>query len=93
MLSGLDPVDLHHIVVNTWEPSVTSEQNVVLISIASMIDPSMAPPGKHTLHAYLPATVQTSDDHMVNNPANKLALAVRTTPPVITLVSLKCQRT
>ena len=29
---------------------------MVLISIASVEDPSLAPPGKHTLHAYLPAT-------------------------------------
>ena len=29
-------------------------QNVVLISIASVADPSLAPAGKHTLHAYLP---------------------------------------
>lgn len=28
----------------------------MLISIPSVIDPSMAPPGKHSLHAYLPAT-------------------------------------
>ena len=31
-------------------------QNVVLISIASVVDPSLAPEGKHTLHAYYPAT-------------------------------------
>ena len=31
-------------------------QNVVLISLASVLDPSLAPAGKHTLHAYLPAT-------------------------------------
>lgn len=31
-------------------------QNVVLISIASVMDPSLAPAGKHSLHAYLPAT-------------------------------------
>jgi len=31
-------------------------QNVVLISIASVMDPSLAPEGKHCLHAYLPAT-------------------------------------
>ena len=42
--------------VNTWEHGVDSEQNVVLISIASVVDPSLAPKGKHTLHAYLPAT-------------------------------------
>lgn len=53
---GLEGLELHHIVVNTWEHGVDSEQNVVLISIASVMDPSLAPKGKHTLHAYLPAT-------------------------------------
>ncbi|CAD7702081.1 unnamed protein product [Ostreobium quekettii] len=54
--SGLDDVDLHHIIVNSWENGVDSEQNVALISIASVIDPDFAPPGKHSLHAYVPAT-------------------------------------
>ncbi|EFN55141.1 hypothetical protein CHLNCDRAFT_35537 [Chlorella variabilis] len=51
-------LELHHIVVNSWDApgGVTAEQNVVLVSIASVIDPSLAPAGKHTLHAYLPAT-------------------------------------
>lgn len=57
VLTGLSPdLELHHIVVNSWEPAVDSEQNVVLISIASVKDPKLAPEGKHTLHAYLPAT-------------------------------------
>lgn len=54
--AGLGDLELHHIVVNTWDHGVDSEQNVVLISIASVIDPALAPKGKHTLHAYLPAT-------------------------------------
>ena len=54
--AGLEDLELHHIVVNTWENGVDSEQNVVLISIASVMDPGLAPRGKHTLHAYLPAT-------------------------------------
>jgi len=41
---------------NTQEGGVDAEQNVVLISIASVADPAMAPAGKHCLHAYLPAT-------------------------------------
>ena len=52
---GLEDVGLHHIVVNSWD-DIDGEQNVVLISIPSVMDPSLAPPGKHTLHAYLPAT-------------------------------------
>lgn len=35
---------------------VDTEQNVVLISIASVADPGLAPEGKHSLHAYYPAT-------------------------------------
>ena len=54
--AGLDNLELHHIVVNSWEHGVDAEQNVVLISIASVMDPNLAPKGKHTLHAYTPAT-------------------------------------
>jgi phytoene dehydrogenase-like protein len=35
---------------------VDAEQNVVLISIPSVADPTLAPSGKHTLHAYYPAS-------------------------------------
>jgi phytoene dehydrogenase-like protein len=46
----------HHIVVNDWGKGVTAPQNVVAVSIASVFDPSLAPPGKHVIHAYTPAT-------------------------------------
>ena len=52
----MDTPELHHIVVNSWDGGVDAEQNVVLVSIPSVLDPRMAPPGKHTLHAYVPAT-------------------------------------
>lgn len=50
------PSDLacHHIVVNDWDKGVRAPQNVVLISIPSILDPSLAPPGKHTIHVYTP---------------------------------------
>jgi phytoene dehydrogenase-like protein len=44
----------HHIIVNDWERGVTAEQNVVLVSIPSILDPSLAPPGKHVIHVYTP---------------------------------------
>lgn len=44
----------HHIVVNDWEKGVTAPQNVVLVSIPSLIDPSLAPAGKHVIHVYTP---------------------------------------
>lgn len=33
---------------------VEAPQNVVLVSIASVLDPSLAPSGKHVIHAYTP---------------------------------------
>ncbi|MES1022840.1 NAD(P)/FAD-dependent oxidoreductase [Gloeocapsa sp. BRSZ] len=44
----------HYIVVNDWELGVTAPQNVVLISIPSLLDPSLAPAGKHVIHVYTP---------------------------------------
>jgi phytoene dehydrogenase-like protein len=52
---GLPPdLACHYIVVNDWEKGVTAPQNVVLVSIPSLLDPSLAPPGKHVIHAYTP---------------------------------------
>ncbi|KAG6406380.1 hypothetical protein SASPL_133980 [Salvia splendens] len=51
-----DDVGIHHIVVNEWERGVDADQNVVLISIPSILSPDLAPPGKHLLHAYTPGT-------------------------------------
>lgn len=50
------PEDLacHYIVVNDWEKGITAPQNLVLVSIPSVLDPSLAPAGKHTLHVYTP---------------------------------------
>ncbi|MGF1458701.1 MAG: phytoene desaturase family protein [Leptolyngbyaceae cyanobacterium] len=44
----------HHIVVNDWDAGVTAPQNVVLVSIPSRLDPSVAPLGKETIHVYTP---------------------------------------
>ncbi|MEO1520983.1 MAG: NAD(P)/FAD-dependent oxidoreductase [Cyanobacteria bacterium J06633_2] len=53
--SGL-PSDLacHHIVVNDWDKAISAPQNVVLISIPSILDPALAPDGKHSIHVYTP---------------------------------------
>lgn len=50
------PEDLHchYIVVNDWNQGVTAPQNVVVMSIPSVLDPTLAPPGKHTIHVYTP---------------------------------------
>ena len=51
------PTDLpcHHMFVNNWEQGITAPQNVVAISIPSLLDPSLAPPGKQVIHVYTPA--------------------------------------
>ncbi|WP_392533818.1 phytoene desaturase family protein [Nostoc sp. C117] len=44
----------HYVVVNNWELGVMAPQNVVVISIPSTLDSSLAPPGKHVIHVYTP---------------------------------------
>ncbi|BAZ52836.1 amine oxidase [Nostoc sp. NIES-4103] len=44
----------HYIVVNDWEMGITAPQNLVLVSIPSLLDASLAPPGKHVIHVYTP---------------------------------------
>jgi carotene isomerase len=54
---GLSPdLACHHLVVNDWERGITAPQNVVAISIPSLLDPSLALSGKHVVHVYTPAT-------------------------------------
>ena len=49
-----DDLEIHHIYVEDWSKGVTAEQNMVLVSIASVLDPTLAPDGKHVIHAYTP---------------------------------------
>ncbi|MBN8563310.1 MAG: NAD(P)/FAD-dependent oxidoreductase [Leptolyngbya sp. UWPOB_LEPTO1] len=51
---SLDHLACHHIVVNDWSLGITAPQNVVLISIPSLLDRALAPPGKHAIHVYTP---------------------------------------
>ncbi|NEQ98814.1 MAG: NAD(P)/FAD-dependent oxidoreductase, partial [Cyanothece sp. SIO2G6] len=57
---GIDATNLpdnlacHYIVVNDWSLGIDAPQNVVLISIPSLLDPSLAPAGCHTIHVYTP---------------------------------------
>mmetsp|Transcript_12021 Transcript_12021/g.28767 ORF Transcript_12021/g.28767 Transcript_12021/m.28767 type:complete len:580 (+) Transcript_12021:98-1837(+) len=61
--SGLPPVASEDFpaqwaVVRDWDlpEGVEAPRNIVLCSMPSLIDPSLAPEGKHVLHAYVPAT-------------------------------------
>lgn len=50
------PADLesHYSVINQWD-DIEAPQNHVIISIPSVLDPSMAPEGCHVVHAYAAA--------------------------------------
>eukprot|EP01041_Mallomonas_annulata_P006900 gene6900-14008_t len=50
------PLDLesHYTVINQWE-KIDAPQNHVIISIPSTLDPNLAPPGCHVIHAYAAA--------------------------------------
>jgi len=47
--------------LDSWERGVAAPRNLVLVSVASLLDPSLAPPGKHCVHAYVPATEPFED--------------------------------
>jgi phytoene dehydrogenase-like protein len=50
---------LNYVSVKSWDLGVDAPQNIALISIPSVVDPSVAPDGYIVLHAYAPAT----EDH------------------------------
>ena len=53
--TGLDDLPIHTVWVGDWERGITAERNAVVVSIPSVLDPAMAPAGRHVLHAYTPA--------------------------------------
>jgi phytoene dehydrogenase-like protein len=50
-----DDLECHHSVLNFDQP-VTDEQNMSIISIPTVFDPSLAPEGYHIVHAYTAAS-------------------------------------
>ncbi|MGL5807772.1 MAG: phytoene desaturase family protein [Xenococcaceae cyanobacterium] len=44
----------HYIVVNDWNLGISTPQNVIVVSIPSVLDSSLAPAGKHVIHVYTP---------------------------------------
>ena len=52
----LSDLQCHYIFVKDWELGITAPQNLVLISIPSVLDSSLAPPGKHSIHVYTPGS-------------------------------------
>ncbi len=55
---GLEGLTGHHVVVHDAERDITEPGNTCMISIPSVWDSNLAPPGHHALHAY---TLEPSD--------------------------------
>ena len=47
----------HHIIVENWD-ELENERGVVFISIPTLLDSSLAPNGKHIIHAFTPSSIQ-----------------------------------
>lgn len=55
-----EELELHYSVLN-FDEDVTAEQNLVIISIPTVVDPSLAPEGYHIVHAYTAASENFAD--------------------------------
>lgn len=49
---GLEDLTIHHVVVHDTDKDITAPGNTCMISIPSVLDPSLAPDGYHVVHAY-----------------------------------------
>jgi phytoene dehydrogenase-like protein len=56
-------IEMHHSVLN-FNEDITQEQNLVIISIPTVADPSLAPEGYHIVHAYTAASENFKDWEM-----------------------------
>ncbi len=46
----------HHLILDEWE-EMEKEQGVIFVSIPTLLDPSLAPNGKHIVHAFTPSSM------------------------------------
>ena len=51
-----DNFNCHHIIVENWD-ELESEKGVIFVSIPTLLDPSLAPEGKHIVHAFTPSSM------------------------------------
>jgi prolycopene isomerase len=47
----------HHLLLEDWA-DMEAEQGVVFVSIPTLLDPSLAPPGRHIVHTFTPSDIQ-----------------------------------
>jgi len=55
-----DDLGCHHLIVNNFT-DIEAEQNVCIVSIPSVFNPSLSPPGKFLVHAYCAANESYSN--------------------------------
>jgi len=51
-----DTFNCHHIIVENWD-ELESEKGVIFVSIPTLLDSSLAPEGKHIVHAFTPSSI------------------------------------
>lgn len=49
--------DCHHILLESWERMEESE-GTIFVSIPTLLDPSLAPPGHHIIHTFTPSWIE-----------------------------------
>ena len=50
-------LNCHHIIVENWD-ELENERGVIFISIPTLLDSSLAPDGKHIIHAFTPSSIE-----------------------------------
>ncbi|MEN9212890.1 MAG: carotene isomerase [Thermostichus sp. DG02_3_bins_51] len=48
--------DCHHILLEDWH-HLEAEQGTIFVSIPTLLDPDLAPPGRHIVHAFTPSWI------------------------------------
>ncbi len=52
-----DGFHCHHLLLERWE-EMEAEQGVVFVSMPTLLDPALAPAGRHILHAFTPSSME-----------------------------------
>ena len=52
-----DGFHCHHLLLERWE-EMEEEQGVVFVSMPSLLDPSLAPAGRHIVHTFTPSSME-----------------------------------
>ena len=48
--------ECHHVLLEEWE-TMEDEQGTIFVSIPTLLDPSLAPPGHHIIHTFTPSYI------------------------------------